>query len=57
MKLPALWILSAFAAGIAIAGRWPGSLRLWAVSAGLGILVGGILCARILTWRHWVTVA
>src|ERR1700722_4373638 len=57
MKLPALWILSAFAAGIAIAGRWPETPRLWAVSAGLGILVGGLLCAWFLAWRHWVTVA
>jgi hypothetical protein len=57
MKLPTLWIRAAFAAGIAIAGRWPGSPRLWAVCAGLGILVGGLLCAWFKTWRHWVTVA
>jgi hypothetical protein len=56
-KLPALWILSAFAAGIGIAARWPGSLRLWAVGAALGILVGGILATGFFSWRHWVTVA
>ncbi len=52
MKLPALWILGAFAAGIGIAGRWPGSLRLWAVGAALGILAGVILAAGFSAWRH-----
>jgi ComEC/Rec2-related protein len=52
MKLPALWILGAFAAGIGIAGLWPGSLRLWAVGAALGILAGVILAAGFSAWRH-----
>ena len=34
MKLPALWILSASAAGVAIAGRWPGAPRLRAWTRG-----------------------
>ena len=57
MKLPALWILAAFAAGIGIAGRWPGELKLWAVVAGLGILGGGILMAGFFSWRGLVALA
>jgi competence protein ComEC len=57
MKLPALWILAAFAAGIGIAGRWPGSLELWTVVATSGILIGAILVAGFLTWRHCAGVA
>jgi len=57
MKLPALWILGAFAAGVGIAGRWPASPRLWAVGAALGILVGGILAAGFSAGRHLVAVA
>src|SRR5580693_1482364 len=57
MKLPVLWILSAFAVGICIAGRWPGSPRLWAVSATLGTLIGGILAAGFLAGRHSIWAA
>jgi hypothetical protein len=57
MKLPALWILGAFAVGIGIAGRWPESLRLWAVVAASGILLGGVLAAVFLSWRHCAAVA
>ncbi len=57
MKLPALWILAGFAAGIGIAERWPASLKLWAVAAALGILIGGILAAGFLAWRHCVAIA
>jgi competence protein ComEC len=57
MKLPALWILAAFAAGIGIAGRWPGSPRLWAVVAASGILIGGIVVAGFLSWRGSVAAA
>jgi predicted membrane metal-binding protein len=57
MKLPALWILAAVAAGIGVAERWPGAPRLWAVVAGLGILVGGILEAVFLAWRNCAAVA
>jgi competence protein ComEC len=38
-------------------GAMAGSLRLWAVGAALGILVGGILATGFFSWRHWVTVA
>jgi competence protein ComEC len=57
MKLPALWIFSAFAMGIEVAERWPGSPRLWAVAAALGILAGGILAAGFWSWRHCAAVA
>src|SRR5277367_3929193 len=57
MKLPALWILGAFAVGIGIAGRWPGSPRLWAMVAALGILCGGIFVAGFLSWRHCAAAA
>ena len=57
MKLPALWILAGFAAGIGIAERWPASLKLWAVAAALGILIGGILAAGFLAWRYCVAIA
>jgi hypothetical protein len=40
MKLPALWMLAAFAAGIGIAERWPGSPRLWVLGAAVAILLG-----------------
>ena len=46
MKLPALWLVAAFAAGIELADRWPGSLRMWIASAVLAILLGGILLWR-----------
>jgi hypothetical protein len=57
MKLPALWIMVAFAVGVAIAERWPGSLRLWAVIAALGILAGGILVVGFFAGRGSVAVA
>ena len=57
MKLPALWILAAFAAGIGMAERWPGSLRLWALVAAAGILIGGIFVAGFPAWRHCAVVA
>src|SRR5277367_1192724 len=57
MKLPGLWILGAFAAGIGIAERWPESPRLWAAVAASGILLGGILAAGFLSWRHCAAVA
>jgi competence protein ComEC len=52
MKLPALWILAALAAGIGIASRWPTTPRLWAAAAALAILAGAIL-----VWRHWAAAA
>lgn len=52
MKLPALWIASAFAAGIALASRWPGEWRLWLI---LGC--AAILAAAIAVWRRRVGAA
>ncbi|MFZ3333706.1 MAG: ComEC/Rec2 family competence protein [Candidatus Acidiferrales bacterium] len=60
MKLPALWMLAAFAAGIGIAERWPGSLRLWMVAALIAILLGaalGALAGAGFVRRHYVCFA
>jgi competence protein ComEC len=54
MKLPGLWIFAAFAAGIGIATRWPGSPRVWAAAAAVGILCGGILAWRNFAGAAWV---
>jgi len=63
MKLPALWIVAAFAAGIGIAGRWPVSPGLCASGAGAMIVVGGLLAlenrvasAGILALLSWFTI-
>jgi len=52
MKLPALWIAAAFAAGIAVANRWPGSLKLW-IAAALSAVVLSAICV----WRRRVAAA
>ncbi len=52
MKLPVLWLVAAFAAGIGLAHRWPGSLRLSLISAALAILVAGLLL-----WQRRVAAA
>lgn len=60
MKLPALWMLASFAAGIGIAERWPGSLGLWAAVVAAAILLGAGLAALAATGfarRHFVTLA
>jgi len=46
MRLPALWIVAAFAAGIGLAGRWPESLGVWTTAAAVAIVSGGILAWR-----------
>jgi predicted membrane metal-binding protein len=46
MKLPALWIAAAFAAGIGIITRWPHQPLLYAAVAALAILAGSILIWR-----------
>ncbi len=43
MKLPALWMLAAFAAGIGMGERWPVALKLWAVAALVAMAVGAAL--------------
>jgi competence protein ComEC len=55
MKLPALWIAAAFAAGIALAARWPASLQrpwVWMVAAFAAILLG-----TLLAWRKRIPAA
>jgi hypothetical protein len=46
MKLPALWIVAAFAAGAAVSNRWPEPLHLWLAAA-----LGAIVLSGILLWR------
>jgi competence protein ComEC len=53
MKLPALWIVAAFAAGILAASRWPVPRAAWLAAAVAAILLGAILvwCGRMaLAW-------
>jgi hypothetical protein len=52
MKLPALWIAVAFAAGIALVMRWPHQPVMCATVAALAILAGGILI-----WRNFLFAA
>src|ERR1700683_5725193 len=47
MKLPALWIAAAFAAGIGIASRWQTSPKVWFAAA-----TGAIGASVILIWRR-----
>ena len=46
MKLPALWIAAAFAAGVAIASRWHASQKIWCAVAAVAITAGIILIWR-----------
>ena len=43
MKLPALWIAAAFAAGIGIASRWDASPEIWCAVSAVAISAGVIL--------------
>jgi competence protein ComEC len=54
MKLPALWIVASFAAGIAIATRWPGPLKLWLAAAVATMLIGAVLLWRSKVQAAWV---
>jgi competence protein ComEC len=46
MKLPALWIAAAFAAGIGIASRWQASPKIWCAVAAAAITLGIVLIWR-----------
>jgi len=54
MKLPAVWIVASFAAGIAIAPRRPGPLNLWLAAAIAAMLLGAVLLWRSKTRAAWV---
>ncbi len=53
MKLPALWIAAAFAAGIGLASRWQASPRIWCVAAAVAVIAGVILIWRKRTTFAW----
>ena len=46
MKIPAVWMASAFAAGIALAGHYHLPLRIWIAAAAVAIAAGAILALR-----------
>ncbi len=52
MKLPALWIVAAFAAGAEVAMHTQASLKLWVAAVVAAILVSGVL-----VWRERVAAA
>jgi len=52
MKLPALWLAAAFAAGVGIADRWPQPLKMCVPLATTAILLGALF-----TWRARLVVA
>ena len=55
MKLPALWIVSAFAAGILLGSAPVGadtSVRVW-----LGVATIGVFAGLLLVWRGWLRAA
>lgn len=52
MKLPALWIFSAFAAGVEIASLRAEPVRMWALVAAISIVL-----AAVILWRGRVSEA
>jgi competence protein ComEC len=53
MKLPALWLVAAFAAGIALALHWPAPLKVSLAAATAAILLGAILLWRACLAAAW----
>jgi competence protein ComEC len=54
VKLPVLWLVAAFAAGIGLASRWHGPLWLWIAFAALAILFAGLLLWQQHRASAWV---
>jgi competence protein ComEC len=54
MKLPALWMAASFAAGVAIALRWPGELRAWLIVSAAAIVIGALMAWRGRLATAWV---
>jgi len=52
MKLPAVWMVAAFAAGIALSEVWPHAPWPWIAAAALGILLGAVFA-----WRKRIVAA
>jgi hypothetical protein len=57
MKLPVVWMVAAFAAGIGLAGEWhaPSHTQLvaWGVATGVAIAVGGVFAWRKRVVAGW----
>ena len=54
MKLPTVWLVAAFALGIALAIRWPAPLALAAAAAVVAILASAILLWRRCSAAAWL---
>ncbi len=54
MKLPALWLVAAFAAGIGLASHWPSPVAVSAAACAAAICVSAILLWRRLATTAWI---
>ncbi len=54
MKLPTLWLVAAFAAGIALASRWPAPLVVIATVCAAAMLISAVLLWRKLSLAAWI---
>jgi competence protein ComEC len=54
VKLPTLWLVAAFAAGIATASRWPAPVALTAVACAAAAAVAAFLLWRKLETAAWI---